>query len=536
MFASGSSLQKHVLPQLSTRKALVIVNLQNDLFYTEDNFSITKNRDILPHVREIIPHFRKIGDIIWIRTEAAALETATTDPTITHPTNRSAAIDFKEKRRKGSGSSSATTSGQRIERHNAPTPSGPNIIYPSSREKQLMARIPSEVRARKRYAQATALESEEHEWKERYAEVKEGQKSNFCVAGTRGAEICDELKDLVEDSDLTFTKNYYSAFDQTSLLMSLRMNLITEVYLCGCLTNTAIYTTAADAVQHGLQVNIIEDCLGYRNRQKHDEAIRQMADVIGVNEIDSRELIEEANGSKREDIEDLDIDLQSLLIHEDVGPNQASFIKDQIDKAIIKKDSALRSRKTAAKGQRSNLKKVAEAGNNKGQREPSKALTPQRTGRKAARRRRKDIIEVGDTIGSGDSELIYDAMSFAAGEDLFEELRAEVDWQKMYHRSGEVPRLVAVQGEKGSGGEVPIYRHPADESPPLRSFTPKVQQIRQEVERILSQPFNHVLIQLYREGNDNISEHSDKVRNVVTPASLRNSRSRRHWTWLESHG
>lgn len=81
----------------------------------------------------------------------------------------------------------------------------------------------------------------------------------------------------------------------------------------------------------------------------------------------------------------------------------------------------------------------------------------------------------------------------------------------MRHRSGEVPRRVAVQGEIGMNGSIPIYRHPADESPPLLEFTPTVLKIRDELQMLLKQPFNHVLIQLYRSGQDNISEHSDKV-------------------------
>lgn len=78
--------------------------------------------------------------------------------------------------------------------------------------------------------------------------------------------------------------------------MSLRMKLVTDVYLCGCLTNVSIYATAADAVQHGLGVTVIEDCLGYRSEEKHEDAMRQMADIMGVDGIDGDEIIEEAGG------------------------------------------------------------------------------------------------------------------------------------------------------------------------------------------------------------------------------------------------
>ena len=68
----------------------------------------------------------------------------------------------------------------------------------------------------------------------------------------------------------------------------------------------------------------------------------------------------------------------------------------------------------------------------------------------------------------------------------------------------------------------PIYRHPADESPPLCPFSPTVSKIRTHVERALQHPVNHVLIQLYRSGADYISEHSDKTIDVVRDSRIVN--------------
>jgi hypothetical protein len=116
-----------------------------------------------------------------------------------------------------------------------------------------------------------------------------------------------------------------------------------------------------------------------------------------------------------------------------------------------------------------------------------------------------------DSIGAGDSRIIHDLLDSPLVDNVFELLKEEVSWQDMYHRSGKVPRLVAVQGDISPDGSIPVYRHPADESPRLLPFSPTVQKIRREIERVLKQPFNHALIQLYRDGNDNISEHSDKV-------------------------
>ena len=68
----------------------------------------------------------------------------------------------------------------------------------------------------------------------------------------------------------------------------------------------------------------------------------------------------------------------------------------------------------------------------------------------------------------------------------------------------------------------PIYRHPADASPPLLQFSPTVSRIREAVEARLNQPVNHALIQHYRSGKDYISEHSDKTIDVVAGSKIVN--------------
>jgi len=120
----------------------------------------------------------------------------------------------------------------------------------------------------------------------------------------------------------------------------------------------------------------------------------------------------------------------------------------------------------------------------------------------------------GDHIGEGDTELLLDFLPPELAEGAFEKLRSEVAWSVMLHHGGEVPRLVAVEGEITPDGSIPIYRHPSDESPPLNPFSPTVSLIRSHVERVVGHPVNHVLIQYYRTGNDYISEHSDKTIDV----------------------
>lgn len=87
---------------------------------------------------------------------------------------------------------------------------------------------------------------------------------------------------------------------------------------------------------------------------------------------------------------------------------------------------------------------------------------------------------------------------------------------------GEVPRLVAVQGEVAPDLSFPVYRHPSDESPPLTKFTPTVELIRQKVQAAVNHPVNHALIQRYRSGEDYISEHSDKTIDIVRGSNIVN--------------
>ncbi|THU78198.1 hypothetical protein K435DRAFT_65016, partial [Dendrothele bispora CBS 962.96] len=84
----------------------------------------------------------------------------------------------------------------------------------------------------------------------------------------------------------------------------------------------------------------------------------------------------------------------------------------------------------------------------------------------------------GDSIGAGDTYLVLDVLPEELSKTVFAKVRDEVKWDVMHHRGGEVPRLVAVEGEIGEDGSIPVYRHPSDESPPLNTFSSTVRLIR----------------------------------------------------------
>eukprot|EP01038_Epipyxis_sp_PR26KG_P004511 gene4511-6373_t len=141
------------------------------------------------------------------------------------------------------------------------------------------------------------------------------------------------------------------------------------------------------------------------------------------------------------------------------------------------------------------------------------------------------MISTLPAFGAGDSYVQYDFIDASKlveneqfdsnnGNSLFNNLLKEVAWEEMKHRGGSVPRLVAVQGELNENGHQPIYRHPMDEQPPLEPFTPTIKFIRDQIQELTHQPINHCLIQLYRNGKDNISEHCDKTLDILKGSSI----------------
>ena len=153
----------------------------------------------------------------------------------------------------------------------------------------------------------------------------------------------------------------------------------------------------------------------------------------------------------------------------------------------------------------------------------STATLPPQTKKQKKSKKTHEVVGPTDIIGRGDCRLIYDILPPTEADTIFGKLKEDTKWQKMYHRSGEVPRLVAVQGQVSeNGNEVPIYRHPADETPALLQFDTTVDILRCIAEEHVGHSLNHVLIQWYRSGEDNISEHSDKSLDIVGGSTIVN--------------
>lgn len=120
-------------------------------------------------------------------------------------------------------------------------------------------------------------------------------------------------------------------------------------------------------------------------------------------------------------------------------------------------------------------------------------------------------------IGCG--KCVYYRHIFSNDDSLqmLENLKSEIDFMSMNHKSGPVPRKITIQGNRKiiNGEEFePIYRHPTDDEMPVLPMTPTVLLIKNKLENILNMELNHVLIQQYRDGADCIKEHADKTLDI----------------------
>ncbi|BAU14042.1 2OG-Fe(II) oxygenase [Leptolyngbya sp. NIES-3755] len=88
---------------------------------------------------------------------------------------------------------------------------------------------------------------------------------------------------------------------------------------------------------------------------------------------------------------------------------------------------------------------------------------------------------------------------------LYSELLIDIDWQqehlKIYGKNVLLPRLTAWYGEKQ-------YTYSGIEMQP-RSWTESLLIIKSRIEPLSNTHFNSVLLNLYRDGNDSVSWHSD---------------------------
>ncbi|KAF7953089.1 hypothetical protein EAE96_006308 [Botrytis aclada] len=557
-------IDEQTIPFIRTRQALLLLDLQNDFIGAESLLPVETPTSYVDNIKNLIEPFRPSGDIIWI----CSISTEGVSRIVNQPHNDSEAIitDNELLRR----------------RRDKVTPES----EPASNEES-----------------KPSVASSEGDAAEAFLTIHSEGKARMLKPNSRGSAISDAFAPI-STKDLVFNKTYYSAFKDGNLVQKLRGKFVTEIYIAGALTNVSVFATAMDAARHGYAITIIEDCLGYRSKARHEEALRQLRAYTGCDVISSGDLIEclqkqkkvaerrttsskksrpksrepQPKESRNTGIEDLmgtlKLEAEDPQVTTVKAPSSTAAIEDDFEitsqllrsqirrakppaeleaeaKKREKVKSKVKSRRHTAKPvevedpsipskQRSlasskipspdssklpNLAEVALPSPKLPAIEEEKIQLKSPSKKNSLAEMQKDEDNaLADRAGlcEGDTAVIQNLLPATLASGIFEKIRDEVLWQKMGHQGGEVPRLVAVQGQIGEDGSTPIYRHPADESPALLSFSPTVETIKKIVEKRLGHSLNHVLIQFYRDGNDNISEHSDKTLDIIPNTFIAN--------------
>ncbi|OJD20936.1 hypothetical protein ACJ73_07728 [Blastomyces percursus] len=567
-----TSLLSQSLPNVPSRKALLILDLQNDFVKPDGALFVRNVPEFLDTVAALAQRFRETGDVVWVQTQCeerrpifrpeSGGEVIVVDKLLAPGSNNSST---KDKNNSSSHPGADNNTGRADTGSNGGAQCGSGHHLTSVKRRQKSASGES------RREQLSAYSDDPEAFLSGSLLPKEDGSRRCCQPKSVGCQFPAPILSAIDhERDTILVKSDYSAFQSESLLLSFRTQFVRELYVCGSLSNVSVYATALDAVSHGLDVTLIEDCLGFRSFARHEDAMRRMADMMGANGITSKELAEEQDWEEAavltSEWPEQSAASTPVGIEDDMGvlavksppkhpspPNPTNEDQSQSDDVSLGrreqepdgddfKDDYLigpaprtADISTAAattgdhkiKVNRPRMRKPRRIASRddtnqpdrpQSQRQPldlqasQSAATCGTQRYKKNKHNRPDLRGPDDIIGEGDSRIIYD---LAISPKSFQLLREEVNWQKMYHMSGQVPRLVAVQGAVQPDNSIPIYRHPADESPPLLPFSKTVNNVRHVVEKHLGHPLNHVLIQLYRDGQDRISEHSDKTLDIV---------------------
>lgn len=621
-------IDEHSLPVVRTGPALLLLDLQNDFIENSAVLPVRNPPDFIDNIVKLLPEFRACGPIISIRS---IFETSRP---FNEPQGESESVITDNELPSNTRDLGLKSPGKLMKKLLEQTG---KTSQSSKTDFSTAALVADDSPEQDEDDEDDESEEEDSSVPETFLTVVPGTKQRVVLPASTGTNFVESVGMAADlKKDLFGQKTYYSAFKDGSLVQTLRAKFVTEIYICGALTNISIFATAMDAARHGYAITIVEDCVGYRSKARHNEALRRLKEFAGCEMITSKELIkslrekakmklpppqhsrpQRPQGKKNAGLENL---MASLSLKSasntastsrsnptgpagtvaDTGNASAALTVDDTTespdiKLPIKATEVKRERvKSKIKSRRRRSKSVPKEAGVPGdsvhssleksppspmpstltpaskalEKLPASASTEKQPSASAAvgvSKASEDSSESphpvadpepkptenGETTNKdskasepsedlkvemepattkdglfslceGDTSIIHNLLSDDSEKWIFEKLRDEVRWQKMSHQGGDVPRLVVVQGDVGEDGSIPIYRHPADESPPLLPFSPTVSLIRAQVEKMLGHPVNHVLIQFYRDGTDYISEHSDKTLDIVPNTFIAN--------------
>ena len=222
------------IPTIQTRKALLLLDFQNDFVRPAGALHVPNTPEILETLPSLAAAFRKVGDVIWVRSLFESPK----------PINE-------------------WGSGDRIVLENE---------APRRQPRQLPKSDVIEIGSDRDSPEPVDAEA-----------FLSAQSATCCAAQTAGFQFPAPLLAAINpERDIVLDKTAYSALESRELVLSFRSRFVTEVYICGSLSNVSVYATALDAVHNGFSVTLVEDCLGFRDFGRHREAMRRMADILGA--------------------------------------------------------------------------------------------------------------------------------------------------------------------------------------------------------------------------------------------------------------
>ncbi|KAH7149732.1 hypothetical protein B0J13DRAFT_313821 [Dactylonectria estremocensis] len=556
------------LPQLTTRKAFIGVDFQNDFISQDGALPVLEPQGFVDRAAKVATAFRAVGDVVWVQSRFDEPQPADSELIVVNDESPPKARPSSRGRRK-----------MPVETVEASGPPDPEAF----------------------------LSHEEP----------------ACVKpGSPGCDMALVIDKASRKTDLRLNKTHYSAFQTTQLLRVLRAKMVMEVFICGSLTNIGVYATALDAAGHGMAITVIHDCCGFRSETRQAKAIDSLIELTGCEIASYEEVMEiiqpKPTAETEKDKPDKSVgkpsskrleppqaantdddarrksltpeivkDMTGLRLASDSPspankatqpepkapaictdesnarpPPEAEGSESAVDsQSKAEEDPGADSAKATDAAQSAKASNVAvvedvagikaavtvsvsednEAQQSHHNSSEDRVATPESTPVSTsvstpdltpAKEKAMDTttveLQADDNcflqkgLCEGDTDIIKDVLPGALADEFFSVLKDEVQWRHMLHQGGEVPRLVAVQGEVADDGSMPVYRHPSDESPPLMPFSPTVLAIKAATEKHLGHALNHVLIQFYRGGSDYISEHSDKTLDIVQGSYIAN--------------
>ena len=106
------------------------------------------------------------------------------------------------------------------------------------------------------------------------------KRTPHCVEDTWGTQIVEDHE--VRPEDRTVRKARYSAFFQTDLDLLLRDNMITQLIVCGVVTNICVRSTVHDAFFLGYEVAVPHDACAGTGPREHESSLYDIATHFGT--------------------------------------------------------------------------------------------------------------------------------------------------------------------------------------------------------------------------------------------------------------